>query len=345
MINKDTFKKNIKNIFIIAEAGVNHNGELQLAKKLIDVAKDSGANAIKFQTWSTEKCISKHAKKANYQKKSINDNETQFEMVKKLELTHEMHNQLFSYCTEREILFLSSPFDCESIDYLERLNMPIFKIPSGEITHVPYLRKIGALNKPTILSTGMCTLDDIEFGMTTLLDAGLDKTNLSLLHCTTEYPCPFEDVNLNAMKTMQDQFELPVGYSDHTEGIEISLAAVAMGATIIEKHFTIDKSMPGPDHKASLNPTELKALVKGVRTIELAMGSGKKEPSPSEKKNIPIARKSIVAKTKIQKGERFTKDNLICMRPGNYYCAANWDMILGKVSSKAYNKDAFIDSI
>jgi len=332
-------------VFIIAEAGVNHNGELKLAKKLIDVAKMAGADAVKFQTFKAETLASENAQKADYQKKNTSSSETQYDMLKKLELSHDMHIELIKYCKEKNILFLSSPFDCDSIDDLESINMPIFKIPSGEITHVPYLRKIGALNKPTILSTGMCTIDDIEFGMNILLNAGLDKTNLSLLHCTTEYPCPFEDVNLNAIKTMRDHFELPVGYSDHTQGIEIALAAVAMGASIIEKHFTIDKSMPGPDHKASLDPDELRALVKGVRNIELAMGNGEKTPSASEIKNIPIARKSIVAKIKIEKGDAYTEENLICKRPGHGVSPTHWDDVIGKFASKSYEVDELIVNI
>ncbi|MEK9727748.1 MAG: N-acetylneuraminate synthase [Candidatus Margulisiibacteriota bacterium] len=332
-------------VFIIAEAGVNHNGDLALAKTLIDAAKMAGVDAVKFQTFKAQTLASENAQKAGYQKKNTSSSETQYDMLKKLELSHDMHIELINYCKEKNILFLSSPFDCDSIDDLESINMPIFKIPSGEITHVPYLRKIGALNKPTILSTGMCNLDDIEFGMNILLNAGLDKTNLSLLHCTTEYPCPFEDVNLNAMKTIRDHFELPVGYSDHTEGIEISLAAVAMGATIIEKHFTMDKSMPGPDHKASLDPDELRALVKGIRNIELAMGNGKKVPSVSEIKNIPIARKSIVAKRKIEKGDAFTEENLICKRPGHGVSPTDWDDVIGKFASKSYEVDELIVNI
>lgn len=323
-------------VFIIAEAGVNHNGELKLAKKLIDIAKDSGANAVKFQTFKAQTLASENAKKAAYQKKTTNTDESQFDMLKKLELTHEMHIELINYCKHQEILFLSSPFDCDSIDDLESINMPIFKIPSGEITHVPYLRKIGALNKPTILSTGMCNLDDIEFGMNILLNAGLDKSNLSLLHCTTEYPCPFEDVNLNAMETIQNKFGVPVGYSDHTPGITIPIAAVSLGATIIEKHFTLDKSLPGPDHKASLNPEELKTMVEQIRIVEKAKGNGIKEPSITEQKNIKIVRKSIVTKKSITKGDTFTANNLICKRPANGLSPKEWDNIIGKKAEKNY---------
>ncbi|RAP34141.1 N-acetylneuraminate synthase [Candidatus Marinamargulisbacteria bacterium SCGC AG-410-N11] len=328
--------------FIIAEAGVNHNGELSLAKQLVDVAKSAGAEAVKFQTFKSETLATKNAKKATYQKETTNSDESQFDMLKKLELTHEMHMELINYCKQKEILFLSSPFDCDSVTYLERLNLPILKIPSGEILHVPYLRKIAAINKPTILSTGMCTMDDIEFGVTTLLNSGLDKSNLSLLHCTTEYPCPFEDVNLNAMATIQNKFEVPVGYSDHTPGITIPIAAVAMGATIIEKHFTLDKSLLGPDHKASLDPQELKAMVDQIRIVEKAKGNGVKEPSFSEQKNIEIVRKSILAKENIQKGETFTIHNLICKRPANGISPKEWDNILGKKAEKNYEEGNLI---
>ena len=323
--------------FIIAEAGVNHNGELSLAKQLVDLAKNAGADAVKFQTFKAETLATKNAKKAAYQKETTSTDESQFDMLKKLELTHDMHIELISYCKQQEILFLSSPFDCDSIDYLERLNLPIFKIPSGEILHVPYLRKIAAINKPTILSTGMCTMDDIEFGVTTLLNSGLDKSNLSLLHCTTEYPCPFEDVNLNAMATIQNKFGVPVGYSDHTPGITIPIAAVAMGATIIEKHFTLDKSLTGPDHRASLDPQELKAMVAQIKIVEKAKGNGIKTPSSSEKNNINIARKYIVAKVNIKKGDFFTNKNLICKRSSNGLNSIFWDDIINTESKKAYN--------
>ncbi len=331
-----------KKTFIIAEAGVNHNGNLSLAKQLVDIAKDAEADAVKFQTFKAKTLASTSAKKATYQKETTNSSESQFEMLKNLELSQDMHLELIQHCKNKDILFLSSPFDCDSVDYLEHINMPIFKIPSGEITHVPYLRKIGALNKPTILSTGMCTLEDINVGVTTLLNAGLNKAKLSLLHCTTEYPCPFKDVNLNAMKTIRDKFDLPVGYSDHTPGITITIAAVALGATIIEKHFTLDKTLPGPDHKASLDPQELNDLVKGIRQIEKAMGNGEKKPSPSEIKNIAVARKSIVAKRKIIKGETFSNENLMCKRPGNGINPQKWDTIIGNQATKDYDEGALI---
>jgi N,N'-diacetyllegionaminate synthase len=331
-----------KKTFIIAEAGVNHNGELSLAKQLVDIAKDAGADAVKFQTFKSENLATINAKKATYQKETTSTDESQFDMLKKLELTHEMHIELISYCKQQEILFLSSPFDCDSVVYLERLNLPVFKIPSGEILHVPYLRKIATINKPTILSTGMCTMDDIEFGVKTLLNSGLDKSNLYLLHCTTEYPCPFEDVNLNAMATIQNKFGVPVGYSDHTPGITIPIAAVAMGATIIEKHFTLDKSLTGPDHRASLNPKELKDMVDQIRIVEKVKGNGIKEPSLTEQKNIEIVRKSIVAKENIQKGETFTIHNLICKRPAGGISPKEWDNILGKKAKKNYEEGNLI---
>lgn len=329
-------------VFIISEAGVNHNGNINFAKELVDIAKSSGVNAIKFQTFKASELVTESAQKADYQKETTSNSETQYEMLKKLELSHNMHIELINYCQKKNILFLSSPFDCGSVEYLHNLNMSIFKIPSGEILHVPYLRKIATLNKPTILSTGMCTLEDIEFGVKILLNAGLDKSNLSLLHCTTEYPCPFEDVNLNAMKTIQNKFEVPVGYSDHTPGITIPIAAVAAGATIIEKHFTIDKSLPGPDHKASLDPQELKAMVEQIRIVEIAKGNGIKVPSQSEKKNIQIARKSIAAKNNIQIGDSFTEDNLICKRPGNGISTTEWDKLIGAQAKKVYETNELI---
>ena len=318
--------------FIIAEAGVNHNGKLSLAKDLINCAKSAGADAVKFQTFKSEELVSLKASKADYQKQTTNSSESQYEMLKKLELTHEMHLDLINHCKNNGILFLSSPFDCDSIDYLSSLDISIMKIPSGEITHVPYLRKIGKLNRQTILSTGMSTLAEIEFAINLLCDAGLNRSNLTLLHCTTEYPCPYKDVNLSAMKTMADKFNLPIGYSDHTPGITIPIAAVAVGATIIEKHITTDKSLPGPDHKASLDPLELKQMVDQIRIVEQCQGSGLKEPVKSEIKNIEIVRKSIFANKVIKKGDIFNDSNLVCKRPGTGISSKNWDMIIGKKS-------------
>ncbi|MEK9657134.1 MAG: N-acetylneuraminate synthase [bacterium] len=332
-----------KRTFIIAEAGVNHNSDVSLAKKLIDLAVIAEVDAIKFQTFKAETLASLDAQKAAYQNQKTSSSESQFDMLLKLELTHDMHLELIDYCKQKDILFLSSPFDCESIDYLNQLKLPICKIPSGEITHIPYLRKIGQLNKKTILSTGMCTLKEIEFAINFLFKSGLDRSHLSLLHCTSEYPCPFEDVNLKAIETLKKEFGLPVGYSDHTSGITVPIAAVAMGATIIEKHFTLDKTLPGPDHQASLEPDELEQMVKAIREVEKAMGNGVKQPAKSELKNINIVRKSIVAKRRIKKGEVFTEDNLICKRPGTGLSPMQWDKVIGIKADKFYEEDQLIN--
>ena len=329
-------------VYIIAEAGVNHNGNFELAIQLIDIAKNAGVDAIKFQTAVPELVMTSNAKKAQYQEKLTGKNETQLEMAKKIHLPLEDYKKLNNYCYEKKIQFLSTPFDYKSIECLENLDMPIYKIPSGEITHLPYLRQIAKKQKPIIMSTGMATIDEIKDAITILLSNGLTKNQISLLHCTTEYPCPFNEVNLNAIKTIKETFNVPVGYSDHTEGISISLAAVAMGATIIEKHFTLDKTLPGPDHKASLAPNELKELVQGIRQIEKAMGNGIKKPSKAERKNINVARKSIVAKENIQKGEIFSEKNLICKRPGDGLSAIKWDSIIGLKSTRTYEKDNII---
>ncbi len=330
------------NVFIIAEIGVNHNGKIELAKELIDIAKKSGADAVKFQTFVTENDISQLAPKAAYQKSSSNTLESQFEMVKRLELSKKEHIILKKYCDKNNIIFLSSPFDEGSVDFLNELDLNLIKIPSGEITHVPYLRKIGKINKPVILSTGMSTLEEVSFAVSFLYESGLSKDNLSLLHCTTEYPCPFEDVNLNAMLTLKEKFNVPVGYSDHTPGIIVSVAAVALGATIIEKHITLDKTLPGPDHKASLDPSEFESLVRSIRQIEVSLGDGKKIPAPSEMKNISVARKSIIAKKHILKGELLTEENIICKRPGSGISSIHWDDVIGKVASQDYEYDSFI---
>lgn len=330
-------------VFIIAEAGVNHNGSIELAKKLIDAAKDAGADAVKFQTFKTELCISKNAEKADYQKKNTNNHEeTQFEMVKKLELDAATHHELIAYCNEKKIMFLSTPFDHESIDLLAALGMKIFKIPSGEITNLPYLRHIGSLKKEVILSSGMATLDEIDAALHVLTSAGIAKEHITVLHATTEYPCPIEEVNLRAMQTISETFDIRVGYSDHTRGIEISIAAAAMGASVIEKHFTLDREMKGPDHKASLEPDELIAMVSSIRNIEKALGDGIKRPSPSELKNIPIARKSIVASRAIAKGERLSEENITIKRPGNGISPMRYDEIIGTVASKNYDEDEAI---
>lgn len=329
-------------IFIIAEAGVNHNGSMELAKKLIDIAIDAGADAIKFQTFKADKLVSKTAQKAEYQKHTTDSAESQFEMIKKLELDEAAHHELITYCKTKNILFLSTPFDHESIELLDSLDMEIFKIPSGEITSLPYLRKIGKLQKKVILSTGMADLGEIEDALEVLTAAGTAKENITVLHATTEYPCPMEDVNLKSMQTIASAFGVKVGYSDHTKGIEVPIAAVAMGASVVEKHFTLDKTMEGPDHKASLEPDELKAMVIAIRNIEKALGDGIKKASPSELKNIVIARKSIVAARPIKIGEAFTKINLAIKRPGNGINPMRWDEIIGKKACRDYAEDDLI---
>jgi len=327
---------------IIAEAGVNHNGSIEKAKQLIDVAAEAGADFVKFQTFKAESLVTKKADKANYQKKLTEKDESQFEMIKRLELDKSAHEELISCCTQKNIQFLSTAFDVESANLLSELDIHIYKIPSGEITNLPYLRHFGGLGKPVIMSTGMATLEEVKAAADVLIDAGLDKNDLTILHCNTEYPTPMSDVNLTAMLTIRDELNVKVGYSDHTLGIEVPIAAVAMGATIIEKHFTLDRTLPGPDHAASLEPEELNSMVCTVRNIEKALGDGVKKPSPSEKKNIPIARKSIVAKTSISKGKIFTKDNLAVKRPGTGISPMKWDSLIGKISDKSYSKDDLI---
>ena len=329
-------------VFIIAEAGVNHNGSVELAKKLIDVASESGADAVKFQTFKTENLVSKNAQKADYQKASTGSDESQYEMIKKLELDGETHNALIAYCKKKNIMFLSTPFDLDSIDLLNELNLEIFKIPSGEITNLPYLRKIGGLGKKIILSTGMADIGEIEDALDILINAGMDRKDITILHANTMYPTPMQDVNLKAMITIGNAFDMAYGYSDHTLGIEVDVAAVAMGASVIEKHFTLDKTMQGPDHRASLEPDELVAMVTAIRNIELALGSGIKKPSESEKPNINIARKSIVASRNIKKGEIFTEYNISVKRPANGICPMQWDQVIGTVAQKDYDKDCLL---
>ena len=329
--------------FIIAEAGVNHNGSIDFAKKLIDAAADSGANAVKFQTFKAEKLVSKNAEKAKYQKENINDgDDSQFNMLKKLELDVDTHRELISYCKQKNIMFLSTPFDPDSIELLNDLGLEIFKIPSGEITNLPYLRHIGSLNKKVVLSTGMADIGEIEDALDVLMLAGTKKENITVLHANTMYPTPMEDVNLRAMVTIGNAFDIKYGYSDHTLGIEVDIAAVAMGASCIEKHFTLDKNMEGPDHKASLEPDELKAMVKAIRNIELALGSSVKKPSKSETPNIAVARKSIVANTEIKKGEILTEENITIKRPGNGINPMRWDEIVRTVATKDYKEDDLI---
>jgi N,N'-diacetyllegionaminate synthase len=328
--------------FIIAEAGVNHNGSLELAKKLVDVAADAGADAVKFQTFKADKLVAKAAQKAEYQKQTTSADESQYEMLKKLELDDSAHRELISHCNEKKVLFLSTPFDHDSIDMLNGCGMPIFKIPSGEITNLPYLRHVGRLGKEVILSTGMADLGEIEDALNVLMQAGTPKEKITILHATTEYPCPIDEVNLRAMQTIRNAFGVKVGYSDHTRGIEVPIAAVAMGASIIEKHFTLDRTMEGPDHKASLEPQELNSMVQAIRHITLALGDGIKKPSKSELKNIAIARKSIVAASPIKIGERFSADNMTIKRPGNGMSPMCWDAVIGQVARKNYQSDDLI---
>jgi N,N'-diacetyllegionaminate synthase len=332
----------VNKTLIIAEAGVNHNGSIETAKRLIDVAIVAGADYVKFQTFKAETLVTQTADKAEYQKELTGAGETQFEMIKKLELNREAHEELIGYCVNKNIQFLSTAFDHDSIDLLAELNIPLFKIPSGEITNLPYLRHIGKMGKPIIMSTGMSTLDEVHNALNILIESGADKEQITILHCNTEYPTPMKDVNLKAMLTIKDELGVNIGYSDHTLGIEVPIAAVAMGATVIEKHFTLDRNMPGPDHRASLEPVELREMVTAIRNIEKAMGSKVKEPSPSEIKNMPIARKSIVAKNPIKKGELFTEENLTVKRPGTGISPMEWNTIIGKAASSDYKMDDLI---
>lgn len=331
----------MKRTLIIAEAGVNHNGSLELAKKLVDVAKECDADIIKFQTSTPEFLVSKFAEKAEYQKITTSSNETQLEMLKKMVLSHREHFELVDYCRKSDIEFVSTPFDLESIEFLKQFNMPFWKIPSGEITNYPYLLQIARTKKPIIMSTGMSDISDIDAAIKVLKENGAN--DIRLLHCNTEYPTPYEDVNLLVMKTLQNRYGVEVGYSDHTLGIEVSIAAVALGATIIEKHFTLDRNMEGPDHKASLEPDELKKMVKAIRHIELAKGVTEKIVTSSEEKNKNIARKSIVALQRIEAGEKFTEDNITTKRPGNGISPMRWNEVLGKRANRCFEEDELIE--
>ena len=331
----------MQKVLIIAEAGVNHNGSLEIAKKLVDTAKQCGADVVKFQTAQLDSLVSKHAQMAQYQKENTGNDESQKDMLKKLLLSYDEFIALSDYCKEVGINFLSTPFDIQSIHFLDDIGVDIWKIPSGEITNLPYLIEIARTNKKIILSSGMSTMEEVRNAVNVLKEHGAGE--ISLLHCTTEYPTPYEDVNLNAMKTMEKEFGLPVGYSDHTKGIEVPIAAVAMGATIIEKHFTLDKNMEGPDHRASLEPDELKAMVDSIRNIEKAMGDGVKTPASSEIKNIEIARKSIVAKTSIKKGDELTEENLTTKRPGNGISPMQWFEVLGTKAVRDFEEDELIE--
>ena len=324
---------------IIAEAGVNHNGKLSIAKDLIDIAASCGADYIKFQTFKADDLLTKNAKKASYQKKTTSNQETQYQLLKRLELSEEMHIDLISHCKKRKINFLSTGFDIDSIKMLMKFGQDFIKVPSGEINNLPYLKFIGSLKKPVILSSGMSHMQEIEDALEILEKAGCNKNKIIVLHCNTEYPTPKRDVNLKAMLSIKEKFGVKVGYSDHTSGIEIPIAAVALGATIIEKHFTIDRTFEGPDHKASLEPHELLEMIKSIRNIENALGDGVKKPSSSENKNIAIVRKSIVASKNIKKGEFFTNENLTTKRPGTGISPMMWDKLIGKKSKKNFKKD------
>lgn len=327
-------------VYIIAEAGVNHNGSFEIACRMVDAAKKSGVDCIKFQTFKPENLVSHTAQKAEYQKITTGDNSQQ-DMLKKLELPCESFQQLKCYCDKIGICFLSTPFDLDSIKFLDSIDMPFWKIPSGEITNLPYLVALARSGKPVVMSTGMCEMHEIKTAIKILQSNGTKE--IKLLHCNTEYPTPFEDVNLKAMQTMRDAFQVEVGYSDHTKGIEVPIAAVSMGATIIEKHFTLDRNMEGPDHKASLEPHELTAMVRSIRNIEKAIGSDVKVPSPSEKKNIVVARKSIVAKTSISEGEMLSEENITTKRPGTGISPLKWFEVIGTKAIRNFEKDELIE--
>lgn len=329
-------------VIIIAEAGVNHNGDLSIAKQLIDAAKEAGADYVKFQTFKADKLVSKDAVQADYQIKNIGKEGSQYEMLKKLELKEEDFASLKQYADRSEIGFLSSPFDEESLELLVSLELDYIKLGSGEITNKPLLQKVASYNQPTIISTGMCNLEEVNIAVELLVVNGLSKSNLTVLHCNTEYPTPFEDVNLKAMDTMRTSLELNIGYSDHSLGIEVPIAAVALGANCIEKHFTIDRSMSGPDHAASLEPAELKQMVDSIRNIEKSLGHGRKEPSPSERKNIVIARKSIHIKNEITSGHKLTRADLIMKRPGSGISPMDVDEVVGKCVKKSMSSDCIL---
>jgi N,N'-diacetyllegionaminate synthase len=324
---------------IIAEAGVNHNGDIDLAKQLVDVAADSGADYVKFQTFSADRLVTELADKAEYQKQSSDSSESQHAMLKRLELSVEMHLELIEHCELRSIKFLSTGFDIQSVDLLVGLGLNLIKIPSGEITNLPFLRYLGSLGLPVILSSGMSTMKDIGDALSILEQTGLSRDQTTVLHCTTEYPTPMDEVNLRAMNSIRKTLGVAVGYSDHTLGIEVSVAAVALGASVIEKHFTIDRSLPGPDHKASLEPVELAAMVEAIRNVEVALGSDVKEPTKSEIKNIQVARKSILAGRKIEIGEILSASNLIVKRPGDGISPMQWDRLIGQIACREYLPD------
>lgn len=328
-----------KQTLIIAEAGVNHNGDMDLARSLIDAAAQAGADLVKFQTFRADRLVTASADKAEYQRRTTDTTESQYAMLRKLELNRAMHDVLMAHCRQRQIGFFSTGFDIPSLDLLKELGLERFKIPSGEITNLPYLRHLGAFAKPVILSTGMATLGEVEAALAVLETAGTPRRQITVLHCNTEYPTPMQDVNLRAMLSIRDAFGVAVGYSDHTAGIEIPIAAVALGATVIEKHLTLDRHLPGPDHKASLEPAEFSAMVSAIRNLEQALGDGIKRPSPSEAVNKPVARKSLAAARPIRAGERFTPENVTVKRPGTGICPMRWDEIMMQVAQRDYRMD------
>ena len=331
------------NVLCIAEAGVNHNGDLDLAKQLIDVAAEAGADIVKFQTFNADRQVTRTAKKACYQTQTTDSTESQHEMLHRLELTEAMHNELIAHCAARKIGFLSTGFDNESVDLLVSLGQDQFKIPSGEITNLPYLRHIGRLCKTVILSTGMATMGEIESAIDVLERAGTPRGNITILHCTTEYPTPMAEVNLRAMQSIHAAFGVAVGYSDHTPGIEVATAAVAMGASVIEKHFTLDRNLPGPDHKASLEPDELRAMIAAIRNIETALGDGIKRPTHSEAGNKFVIRKSLVASQAIKSGDIFSTQNITTKRPGTGISPMRWDEIMGRTAPRDFAADELIE--
>ncbi|MDH4317582.1 MAG: N-acetylneuraminate synthase [Desulfobulbaceae bacterium] len=332
-----------KTIFIIAEAGVNHNGSLDIAKEMIVSAAEAGVDAVKFQTFRADRLACEHVEKALYQRKTTGSAETQLQMLKKLELDRDSHEELLLCCVENQVQFLSSPFDLPSIDLLYKLGLRTFKIPSGEITNLPYLRRIGSLCCKVFLSTGMSELQEVEQALGVLTSCGTRMGDIVLLHCNTEYPTPMHDVNLRAMVTMAEHFGVEVGYSDHTKGIEVPIGAAALGATVLEKHFTLDRNMPGPDHAASLEPDELAFMVRAVRNIEMALGDGQKRPSPSELHNREVVRKSIVAARAIRQGELFTEENITAKRPCSGLSPMCWDEVIGRPAARDYRMDEYID--
>jgi N,N'-diacetyllegionaminate synthase len=328
---------------IIAEAGVNHNGDIMLAKQLIVAAAEAGADLVKFQTFNAGRQVTRNAHKAFYQTKTSGADETQYEMLKRLELSSDMHDELLAHCRQTKIGFLSTGFDIPAVRYLNQLGLRLYKIPSGEITNLPYLRYIGALGGDLILSSGMCKMSDIEAAVDVLEQAGTPRTKIVVLHCTTEYPTPMAEVNLRAMNSMRSAFGVRVGYSDHTSGIEVAIAATALGACVIEKHFTLDRNLPGPDHQASIEPDELKAMVRAIRNIGIAMGDGIKRMTPSEVKNVTVVRKSLVAARPIRVGELITSESIAAKRPGTGISPMRWDEVVGRRAPRDFATDELID--